>query len=120
MKMVENTLGFDESEISKEKITGHFGNEIISVKVHVIGPTAQILAGRIVGSLSQSARVSIREGIEKSLDEHDSLYLRLDRQTLEDPSLSLSDEEPIRIKLKPKSRSGGRESMKIQYEELVG
>ncbi|HYB03861.1 MAG TPA: RNA-binding domain-containing protein, partial [Nitrososphaerales archaeon] len=118
MKLVRDRLGLDPPEISEEKIIGHFGNEILSVKAHVIGPRAQSIAGQILRQLSSAARASIRGEMEKSLDEHDSLYFRLDRQSLHEPLISLSDEEPIRIKLKPKSRSGGRKAMKAEYEEL--
>lgn len=120
MNLVRERFGLEDSEISREKIVGHFGNEMISVRAHVIGPKSQALAIQIANLLSKSARTFMRAEIEKSLDEHDSLFLRLDRQALQEPFVSLSDEEPIRIKLKPKSRSGGRESMMKQYMELIG
>ena len=119
MKMVRNRFDLEEPEISTEKITGYFGNEMISIRTHIIGVRAQVVAARVIEALSIGARDSIRTEIEKSLDEHDSLYLRLDRQSLQDDRLSLSDDEPIRIKLKPKSRSAGRDSMKRQYLELI-
>ncbi len=119
MSLVEERLGLEPAEISKVTVAGYFGNEIISVRSHIIGSKAQVAANRIVSQLSSVARSSILSEIERSLDEHDSLYLRLDRQSLQDSSLSISDEEPIRIKLKPKSRYGGRVSMKEQYEELI-
>jgi RNA binding exosome subunit len=118
-KLAMERLGLDSSELNVEKITGHFGNEILSVRAHVIGERAQAVATRIIEQLSKTARDSIRNEIGKALDEHDSLYLRLDRQSLQDPLLSLSDEEPIRIKLKPKGRFGGRQTMKREYEELI-
>ncbi len=117
-KLVSDRLGLDSSELSEEKITGYFGNNILSVTAHVIGPKARAVAGQILKRLSSAAKEYIRTEIEKSLDEHDSLYLRLDRQSLQNPLMSLSDEQPIRIKLKPKSRFGGRKAMKEEYEEL--
>ena len=116
---IENRFGLRPEEVSSERIMGHFGNEMISVKAHLVGNRAQEVARIIVGALSRTAKNSIRAELERSLDEHDSIYLRLDRQTLGESSLSLSDEEPIRIKLKPKTRSGGRQSMEKQYEELI-
>jgi len=112
-------LDIQEEEMSKEKILGYFGNEIVSVKAHVLGQRAQAVSDSIFRSLSKTARSLLLSEMERSLDEHDSLYLRLDRQSLSDPEISLSDEEPIRVKLKPKSRFGGRSSMKKQYEELI-
>ncbi len=52
------------------------------------------------------------------MDEHDALYLRIDRQSI-DRELVISDEEPIRVKLKPKFRVGGRASMKEGYGEMI-
>jgi len=120
LNLVQSKLGLESEEVSKERIAGHFGNEIVSVKAHVIGSRAQVVATQIFGSLSKLARTSIREELEKSLDEHDALYLRLDRQSLLESSISLSDEEPIRIKLKPKSRGGGRQLVRLGYQELIG
>lgn len=119
LKAVENKFALEPEEVATEKITGHFGNDMISVRAHLVGERAQETATRIVESLAKNARNSIRAELQRSLDEHDSLYLRLDRQTFGESSLSLSDEEPIRIKLKPKVRSGGRQSMAKQYEELM-
>ena len=119
MELVKNRLGIDETEITEEKITGYFGNEMTSVRAHIIGKRAQVVASQIFELLSKPARVTILSEIEKSLDEHDSLYLRLDRQSLKDDFLSVSDEEPIRIKLKPKNRFGGRVSMMQEYKELI-
>ncbi len=119
-QLVEERLGLEPSELTHEKITGYFGNEILSIRAHVTSPKAQILAERIIEHLSNAARTSIRSDIDKAVDEHDALYLRLDRQSLSNPMLSISDEEPIRIKLKPKGRFGGRQTMIREYEELIG
>ncbi len=119
LETVQARLGIQEEEMKKEKILGYFGNEIVSVRAHIIGQRTQTISDLIFSSLSKTARTLLLSEIDKSLDEHDSLYLRLDRQSLSDPEISLSDDEPIRVKLKPKSRFGGRSSMKEEYEELI-
>jgi RNA binding exosome subunit len=119
MKLVKETLGIDGSEITTEKIQGYFGNDILSVKAHVIGPRAQLIIHGILSSLSKSSRSILISELDKSIDEHDSLYLRIDRQMLETGEIFLSDEEPIRVKIKPKKRFGGHQFMKQEYEELI-
>jgi RNA binding exosome subunit len=119
METIRCRLSIQEEEMTKEKILGYFGNEIISVKAHIISRRAQEVAYLILKSLSKNAKSLLLAEIENSLDEHDSLFLRLDRQSLNDSEISLSDEEPIRIKLKPKSRFGGRTSMKQEYVDLI-
>ena len=105
--------------MTKEKILGYYGNEMLSVKAHIIGGRAQEVAHLLLNSLSKNAKSLLISEIEKSMDEHDSLYLRLDRQSLNDQNISFADEEPIRIKLKPKGRFGGRASMKQEYVDLI-
>jgi RNA binding exosome subunit len=119
LNAVRARLSIQDEEMTKERLLGYFGNEIVFVRAHIIGRRAQSVSHLILKSLTKTARFATLSEIEKSLDEHDSLYLRLDRQTINDPEISLSDEEPIRVKLKPKSRFGGRTSMKEQYEELI-
>jgi len=119
MKLVMDKLGILENEVTSEKIEGYFGNEILSVKAHVIGPRAQIVTTAILSRLSRNSRLLLMSELEKSIDEHDSLYLRIDRQMLETDEIYLSDEEPIRVKVKPKNRFGGHAFMKRQYEELI-
>lgn len=118
-RQVESRFDLGSNDLAKENMTGHFGNQLISVKAHIIGQRVQEVARKIVQSLSNSSKAIIVSEIEKSLDEHDSLFLRIDRQTLDEASLALSDDEPIRVKLKPRTRYGGRQSMKSQYEELL-
>ncbi|MDA4111714.1 MAG: hypothetical protein OK439_04195 [Thaumarchaeota archaeon] len=119
MKLVIEKLGIHEDEFMTEKMHGYFGNQIESVKGHVIGQRAQIVASTIFSHLSKNSRIQLLSELEKSIDEHDSLYLRVDRQLLEDNEIFLSEEEPIRVKIKPKKRFGGHAFMKREYEDLI-
>jgi RNA binding exosome subunit len=119
MRNIREELAIKEDEISFDKIQGYFGNEIVSVKAHVIGPGTKSVANALFSQLSKSAREVLLSELEKSMDEHDALYIRIDRQTLRKGEIYLSDEEPIRVKLKPKRRSGGHEFMKQEYKELI-
>jgi RNA binding exosome subunit len=119
MGNIRQELVIKEDEVSFDKIQGYFGNEILSVKAHVIGTRTRSVANALFSKLSKGAREVLFSELEKSTDEHDALYIRIDRQTLGKGEIYLSDEEPIRVKLKPKKRSGGREFMKLQYQELL-
>jgi len=118
LSKIKIALDIPEEQLVIENIQGHFGNVITSVKGHFIGEDARKLSLKIFENLAADSRNTLISELEKSMDEHDSLYLRIDRQSL-DQGLSLSDEEPIRIKLKPRIRAGGREAMIKQYAELI-
>jgi RNA binding exosome subunit len=111
-------LGIGDTEISKESLEGHYGNRLEFIKAHLIGRRAEEVVGRISSGLTESSRKELLAQLDSSMDEHDALYLRLDRQSIES-GLSISDQEPIRVKIKPKFRRGGHEVMKAAFiEEL--
>ena len=118
LSTVSDRLGLAEEELQQETVEGYHGNAIISAKAHVVGKRAQQIVTLLLRNLSQKAKEKIASELDKSIDEHDSLYLRLDRQSMEN-GLDISDEEPIRVKLKPKFRVGGRNSMKESYMEMI-
>lgn len=111
-------LGLEESEFRYDKIHGHFGNEMKFAIAHLTGKRANDVSAQIFSCLSASAKKALAARLEQSVDEHDALFLRLDRQTIE-RNLSISDEEPVRVKLKPKTRAGGRSKMIEFYREKL-
>jgi len=114
--VVCEALGIADTEISKESLEGHHGNSLEFVKAHLIGRRAEEVVERISSGLTESSRKELLAELDSSMDEHDALYLRLDRQTIES-GLSIADQEPIRVKIKPKFRRGGHESMKAAFME---
>ncbi|MFI5422136.1 MAG: RNA-binding domain-containing protein, partial [Nitrososphaerales archaeon] len=54
MKMVKGSLGLEDEEVSTEKIKGYFGNEIVSVKAHIIGRRAKAVGNQIFSRLSKN------------------------------------------------------------------
>ena len=97
---------------------GITGIQLFLLEAHIIGKRRPGVATLILRDLSKGAKKQVLSELDKSMDEHDSLYLRIDRQSIV-RELTLSDEEPVRVKLKPKFRVGGRVSMKASYEEMI-
>jgi RNA binding exosome subunit len=87
-------------------------------KSRIIGQEADNVSRSILAKLQSQSKVVIVTELEKCIDEHDSLYLRLDRQLL-DQSLVLGSEEPIRIKFKLKNGFANREKTRELYRELL-
>lgn len=113
-----NSLGLLPEEMVSDKVTGHFGNEIVSVRAHIAGERGQEVCLKILKGLSPSSRMTLLSELDKSVDEHDALYLRIDRQEI-DRQIVLTQEEPIRIKMKPRSRSGGHLAMIQSYKKMI-
>lgn len=101
--MIASSLGIELSELELNKLEGHFGNEMTFAKARIVGKRANEVCERIFENLTNTAKITLTAQLEQSVDEHDALYLRLDRQSM-GGNLRLSDDEPIRIKLKPKIR----------------
>lgn len=118
LSIISDKLGLAPEELHTERVDGYYGNPIVSVKAHVTGRRAREIALGILRNLSKRAKQQIMSELDKSMDEHDALYLRIDRQSI-NREIALSDEQPIRVKLKPKYRAGGHNSMKESYEELI-
>lgn len=115
---IEEVLGIRKEEFQFDRTEGHYGNEVIFAKAHLIGSRAKEVSGVILSKIDTASRKALSGRLELSVDEHDALYLRLDRQSLGD-KLKVSDEEPIRIKMKPKFRFGGRDKMIEEYRATL-
>ena len=115
---VSQGLALETSDMSRDELEAHNGNQLIFAKAHLTGNRANVVVETISKRLSASARRQLLDVLENSMDEHDALFLRLDRQLIA-KELDFGEEEPIRVKIKPKFRQGGRQSMKESYAEAL-
>ena len=115
-RIVCEALGINDAEIMKESLEGHYGNDIGFAKAHLTGKRAKEVVQRISLELSEKSRKELLAQLDISMDEHDALYLRLDRQSM-GSGLSLSDQEPIRVKIKFKFRIDDHDLMRSAFIE---
>jgi RNA binding exosome subunit len=85
-----------------ERLEGHFGNEILSVKLHLTGEEAAKAFQNVVASLSKHLRAELVANVGAFLDEHSALFLRLDKQRLVSGTLALGSGDSVRLKVKPR------------------
>lgn len=85
-----------------ERLEGHFGNEILSVRLHLIGEEATEAFKGVVARLPKDLRVGLVSNIREFLDEHSALYLRLDKQRMVVGTLALGSGDTVRLKVKPR------------------
>ena len=115
---VSRSLGIPVTSVELDTLEGHYGNVLHSAKAHIVGQGADQVSKSILSRLDSQSKATIISDLEKSVDQHDTLYLRLDRQLLGE-GLALGSEEPIRIKLKPKNRYGNRRVVRDAYRGLL-
>lgn len=119
IELVSRELGVPQSEMQIEPLKGHYGNALTSVRAHVIGRAAGEISKYILTTLDVETKRALSREIDRNMDEHEALYIRLDRQLLS-RRFTLGYDEPIRIKLKPKNRFGERGTVRETYRELLG
>jgi len=98
---VEDTLGI-KAPMTTEELAGHFGNRIVHVSCRLTGGAASSAFMGLAQRLSSSARKELVGSLGETLDEHSTLYIRLDRQSLVKGEIALGGREPIRVRVKPR------------------
>jgi RNA binding exosome subunit len=83
-------------------LEGHFGNRILRVIFHLTGESAYKTFRKIFDSMPEILKKYITDRINIYLDEHRSLYLRFDKQSIIQGRIELSESDSVRIKIKPR------------------
>ena len=86
-----------------EQMTGHFGNPIERVELHLHGDEAARSLESLVTKLPSSLRADLLRGIDELVDEHSSLFLRLDKQKLVRGQLAMGTNDVVWLKVKPRA-----------------
>jgi len=86
-----------------EQMEGHFGNTIGKVGLHLDGEEATRAFGALVASMPGTLRRQFARDIDTLVDEHSSLYLRLDKQKLVNGTVDAGADDAVRFKVKPRA-----------------
>jgi len=92
-----------------EELEGHFGNGIRRVTYHLVSEEAAKVFATMSKDLADEARGTLVAELDEHVDEHQALYLRLDKQGLMEGRLELGSDDAVRVKVKPRlfSLKGG-------------
>jgi len=94
------------SETFKENVfEGHHGNPIIKYTAYLKGSQAKHVLEVIFKSLDPVDKNILLENIEKRIDEHKNLYLRIDKSSLFKNFFKLDGSNVIHFKLLPKNKN---------------
>jgi RNA binding exosome subunit len=91
-----------EAEATVEALEGHFGNQIVVVRHHIVGDAASRVFASMVSRMPEEMKRSLAADLSKYVDEHSALYLRLDKQKLLSGKVALAESDPVRVKVKPR------------------
>jgi RNA binding exosome subunit len=85
-----------------ERLEGHFGNEILSARLHLVGEEANLAFQVVIARLPKDLKAGLLANIGVFLDEHSAFFLRLDKQQLVAGTLALGSGDSVRLKVKPR------------------
>jgi len=100
-KAVADLLG-GIGEWRSDVLEGHYGNRIVRQVLKLKGDEAASAFAELLSRLPRGVKLELSAAIERYLDEHSALYLRLDKQKLLAGDPALADADPVRIRVKPR------------------
>jgi RNA binding exosome subunit len=92
-----------EAPLETEEMEGHFGNRITKVSLHLHGEGATRAFAALMARMPGDLRKELAADIDKLIDEHSSLFLRLDKQRLVQGVVAAGHEDAVRFKVKPRA-----------------
>ena len=97
---------------------GYFKNPVSLYKAIVLNEKADLLAERILTSLSKEDRSLLNLELSNYIDEDDVLHLRIGKQSIFQGKISLSDIDVVKIKFKPKLKMKSPQNLS-RYRPLL-
>jgi RNA binding exosome subunit len=92
-----------EAPLETEEMEGHFRNRIIKVSLHLHGEEATRAFAALIARMPADLRKELAADVDKLIDEHSSLFLRLDKQRLIQGVVAAGYEDAVRFKVKPRA-----------------
>jgi RNA binding exosome subunit len=117
LRCMEET--FELTAPKLEMLRGHYGNSITHVRYQVAGHEASRLFVSLSSELDRKDADAILENMGAMMDEHRALYLRLNKQQLLSGKIALEQNDPVRLKVKPRSFMIGRDPARF-YARIIG
>lgn len=104
LQSINNVLYISPDRFSSTSSEGHWGNKILLLSAVLESTEANSLIARILSGLNKIDRHSLSDFFDNYIDEKGNLYIRLDKQRMCQRRTSLSDNDSIRIRLRPVRR----------------
>ena len=89
-------FGIEKEEISKQELSGHFGNPILLLHVEIKKKRANQFIKKLVSLIPRNTMNKLLTNIEEQIFES-SLYIRFSKQNLVKKKLEFEEKDPVRI-----------------------
>jgi RNA binding exosome subunit len=104
LQSIDDVLSISPDKFSSNTSEGHWGNKILLLSAIIGSTDANSLISKILSALNRIDRQSLSDFFDNYIDEKGNLYIRLDKQRICQGRTSLSDNDSIRIRLRPVRR----------------
>ncbi|MCH2404111.1 MAG: hypothetical protein MK229_03265 [Nitrososphaerales archaeon] len=111
-------FGLSDTDFSIKKTEGHHGNIIQLIRAHLIRDRVPEITNKILSSINVTDLKTINNNLLYYLDDKFTLYLRFNKQDIIDNILTLSYDDSVRIKMKPKIKLN-KDKIIASYKELL-
>jgi RNA binding exosome subunit len=103
---------------TRRYLQGHYGNPIITFEAHVTEPAdVEEFKVSLLKQLPEMERSSIVRDLDLHSDRDGNLYIRIDKQKMFRGTIRLSQDDPIRIRMKFTRFAGETTDLMIKYLE---
>ena len=93
---LNDLFAIEREEITKQELSGHFGNPILMLHVEVKKKRAEQFIKKLVSLIPRETMNELLTNIEERIFES-SMYIRFSKQNLVKKILTLEEKAPIRI-----------------------
>ena len=93
---LNDLFAIKREEITKQELSGHFGNPILMLHVEIKKKRADQFIKKLVSLIPRDIMLELLTNIEERIFES-SLYMRFSKQNLVKKILTLEEKDPIRI-----------------------
>jgi RNA binding exosome subunit len=103
---------------TRRYVEGHYNNPIVTFAARLTNPSEiEEITSFLLNQLPKSEKLSIEKDLSLNSDSEGNLYLRVDKQQAFNGTITISDEDSIRIKLKFSRFGGHVTDLMLKYLE---
>lgn len=102
LNRIAEVFGIPIEKFEKLTFEGHFGNPIKFFRFHISGKNADIIAKGFANIFEERWKKMLQIELVNNIDEHGSLFLRIDKQSFFNDKLTQSQVDAVRVKMKPR------------------
>lgn len=115
---IKNIFPIEVEEFTADSIKGHFGNEIVRLKVNLNGKRATDIAYKMISMMSDEDRILMHDNFDLYTDEKNAIYVRISKQKIFECKVVLEQSDSLKIKLKMVRRFQGESELE-NYRQML-